>query len=135
MISADNAFTNVHFLGNFPMEETSDIVNLCDLSIVSFADIPILYTNSPNKLFDSLSAGKPIIVNSAGWTKELVERYKCGFYVDPSNPQDLVDKIKMLQKDLTIVSEMGNRARWLAENKFDKDLLCKEFVRIVNQEI
>src|SRR5690606_26341692 len=52
---ADNGLENVHFLGRFPMSETSEIVNFCDASIVSFKDIPILYTNSPNKLFDSLS--------------------------------------------------------------------------------
>ena len=43
--------------------------------------LDFLATNSPNKLFDSLSAGKPIIVNSPGWTKDLVERYECGVFV------------------------------------------------------
>src|SRR5690554_6730811 len=42
--------TNVVFLGRYPMKDTSEIVNICDVSIVSFKDIPILYTNSPNKL-------------------------------------------------------------------------------------
>src|SRR5690606_31256826 len=80
---------NVKFLGAFAMKETSEIVNLCDVSVVSFLDIPILYTNSPNKLFDSLSAGKPVIVNSRGWTKDLVEKEQCGFFVDPQRPQEL----------------------------------------------
>ena len=57
---------NVQFLGRFGVEEASELVNLCDASLVTFANIPILYTNSPNKLFDSLSAGKLIIVNSKG---------------------------------------------------------------------
>ena len=59
---------SVHFLGNHPLKSVSEIVNFCDVSIVSFKDLPILYTNSPNKLFDSISAGKPIILNSNGWT-------------------------------------------------------------------
>ena len=46
---------NVHFLGEYAMGKTSEIVNLCDVSIVSFLNLPILKTNSPNKLFDSLS--------------------------------------------------------------------------------
>lgn len=60
---------NVQFLGNHKMKVVSEIVNCCDISITSFKNLPILNTNSPNKLFDSLSAGKPIVVNSAGWTK------------------------------------------------------------------
>ncbi|WP_010249573.1 glycosyltransferase family 4 protein [Myroides injenensis] len=123
--------TNVKFLGKFPMNKTSEIVNFSDVSIVSFLDLPILYTNSPNKLFDSLSAGKPIIVNSAGWTKDLVEEYRCGFYVNPNVPQELVDRILELQANPDSVREMGEKSRWLAENKFDKSILTKQIVQII----
>ena len=56
------------------MKETSEVVNVCDISVVPISKYSILSTNSPNKLFDSLAAGKPIIVNSNGWTKKMVER-------------------------------------------------------------
>lgn len=121
----------VHFLGRFPMKETSEIVNLCDVSMVSFKDLPILYTNSPNKLFDSLSAGKPIIVNSAGWTKDMVEKHNCGFYVNPNVAQELVDKILLLKKNPEILKEMGRKSRTLAETVYDKSILCKQFVETV----
>lgn len=86
------------------MDVVAEIVNCCDISMTSFLDLPILYTNSPNKLFDSLSAGKPIIVNSAGWTKELVEKENCGCYVDPNSPQSFVDMIIKIKdnKDLLL---------------------------------
>ena len=126
-----NRLENVKFLGSFPMKETSEIVNLSDISIVSFKDLPILYTNSPNKLFDSLSAGKPIIVNSAGWTKDMVEKYNCGYYVDPNQPQDLVDKVKYLQNHHNIIKVMGLNSRKLAEEKYDKSILSKQFAEVV----
>ncbi|QEE49461.1 glycosyltransferase family 4 protein [Flavobacterium alkalisoli] len=124
---------NVKLLGRYPMRETSEIVNFCDVSLVSFLNLPILSTNSPNKLFDSLSAGKPIIVNSAGWTKDLVEDYVCGFYVNFDAPSDLVEKIKFLQKNTHIQLSMGEQSRSLALNKFDKTILCKEFGDIVEK--
>ena len=124
--------TNVKFLGRFPMKDTSEIVNLSDVSMVSFKDLPILYTNSPNKLFDSLSAGKPIIVNSAGWTKDMVEKNDCGFYVNPNRPEDLVEKIKFLQQNPNVVNEMGHKARRLAETTYDKSILSKQFVSVIN---
>lgn len=122
---------NVKFLGRFPMKEVSEIVNFCDVSVVSFLDLPILYTNSPNKLFDSLSAGKPIIVNSAGWTKEMVEEHNCGYYVNPNKPQELVDKVLFLKQHPEIVKEMGQKSRYLAETVYDKSILCKQFVEMV----
>lgn len=125
--------TNVRFLGRFPMQEMSEVVNFSDVSMVSFKDLPILYTNSPNKLFDSLSAGKPIIVNSAGWTKEMVEKHKCGYYVNPNKPQELVDKIKYLQSSPDKVKKMGRNSRELAETTYDKSHLCKQFAEVVSR--
>jgi glycosyltransferase involved in cell wall biosynthesis len=123
---------NVRFYGKVPMNAISKIVNFCDVSIVSFLDIPILYTNSPNKFFDSLSAAKPIIVNSAGWTKEIVEKNRCGYYVNPHKPEELVNKIKYLQAHPEVVKEMGQNSRKLAITKYDKSILCKQFADIVN---
>ena len=122
---------NVHFFGSFPMNKTSEVVNLCDVSIVSFKNLPILYTNSPNKLFDSLSAGKPIIVNSAGWTKDMVEENNCGYFVNPDNAKDLKYRIKFLQKNSQVTKEMGMNSRKLAVEKYDKGILCNEFVSII----
>lgn len=125
--------TNVKFLGKFPMKEVSEIVNFCDVSIVSFLDLPILYTNSPNKLFDSLSAGKPIIVNSAGWTKDMVEQHNCGYYVNPIHPEELVEKLLFLKKHPEVVEQMGNNSRALAETVYDKTILCQEFVKTIEK--
>ncbi|MDQ0595107.1 glycosyltransferase involved in cell wall biosynthesis [Chryseobacterium ginsenosidimutans] len=130
-----NNLKNVKFLGKFPMKDVSEIVNFSDVSIISFLDLPILYTNSPNKLFDSLSAGKPIIVNSAGWTKDIAEQYNCGFYVNPNQPQELVEKVLHLKSNPRLVEEMGNNSRKLAETVYDKSILCKKFVEVVEQNV
>ncbi|MCD8400506.1 glycosyltransferase family 4 protein [Tenacibaculum finnmarkense] len=126
-----NNLKNVKFLGRFAMSETAEIVNFCHVSIVSFLDLPILYTNSPNKLFDSLSAGKPILVNSAGWTKDLVEKYNCGFYANPKHPQELADKIIFLKNNIKEREIMSQNSRNLAETKYDKSILCAQFADIV----
>jgi len=124
---------NVHFLGAFSLDKTSEIVNLCDVSIISFLDLPILSTNSPNKLFDSLSAGKPIIVNSAGWTKDLVEKHSCGFYVNPKYPVELVNKVLQLKERSNTMKIMSENGRLLAETVYDKSILCNEFLKVINK--
>lgn len=128
----DLSIENTHFLGSFASEELAAVVNLCDVSLVTFSNIPILATNSPNKLFDSLSAGKPIIVNSPGWTKKLVEDYKCGVFANPESAEDLADKILYLQANPEKCKEMGKNSRQLAEKKYDKSILCKQFVSVVD---
>jgi glycosyltransferase involved in cell wall biosynthesis len=123
---------NVRLFDRVPMRELSAVVNLCDVSLVTFSNIPILWTNSPNKLFDSLSAGKAIIVNSPGWTKELVQTNDCGLYVDPENAKDLADKILYLKENPAECERMARNARRLAETVYDKSILCDQFLEVVN---
>jgi len=125
-------FKNTHFLGGFPMKELSEIVNLCDVSLVTYSNFPIFATHSPNKLFDSLSAGKPIIVNSPGWTKDMLEEHDCGLFVNPENPIDLIDKILFLKANPDRCSLMGENSRKLAEIQYDKSILCPKFVDIID---
>lgn len=125
--------SNVYFLGKFSMNETSEIVNACDVSLVTFANLPILTTNSPNKLFDSLSAGKPIVVNSNGWTKDMVEKYNCGYYVDGTKPEELAKLLSNVKNKKEELIKLGKNARNLAESKYDKSILCKQFAEVVDR--
>ena len=122
---------NVQFLGNHEMSVVSEVVNCCDACFTCFLDLPILYTNSPNKLFDSLSAGKPVIVNSSGWTKDLVENENCGFYVDPSNPQSFIDEILKIKNNKVLLEQWGANARKLSEEVFNKSILSSKFAEVI----
>lgn len=127
----DHNLNNVHFFSRVPMKETSEILNEADISFVSFLDLPILYTNSPNKLFDSLAGGKPIIVNSNGWTRKMVEDYKCGYYTNPNIPEEGRELILKMKSDPAELSRMGGNARSTAENVFDQSILTEKFLNVV----
>ena len=131
MIS-DYGLKNIQYLGNHKMNVVSDIVNCCSACIVSFRNIPILATNSPNKMFDSLSAGKPIIVNSAGWTKDLVEKENCGCFVDPEKPQDLVDALEDIANSPEKCKTWGENSRRLSIEKFDKSILSAKVADVLD---
>ena len=126
--------TNVQFIGHQNKEGVRRILNVTDATYVSFANIPVLATNSPNKMFDSLAAGKLTIVNSNGWTKDLVEQYKCGFYADPENPQEFIEKLKpfLTQKDL--LESYKNNSRKIAEQLYSKRLQVEKLAKVLNNE-
>ncbi len=124
---------NVQFLGNLPMETLAEVVNCSDISITSFINLPILKTNSPNKLFDSLSAGKPIIVNSAGWTKDLVEKENCGFFVDPEKPSELAERLLKVKDDKGLLDIWGKNSRRLSLEVFDKDILSAQVADVLEK--
>lgn len=134
-LSKEYGLTNVQFLGRHKMAVLSEVVNCCDASITSFKNLPILRTNSPNKLFDSLSAGKPIIVNSAGWTKDLVEKENCGFYVDPENPKELAEKLIEIKDNKELLAEWGQNSRRLSLEVFDKNILSAKVADIMERVV
>ena len=68
-----------------------------DACLTIFKDVPVLATNSPNKLFDTFAAGRPAIVNQPGWMRELVERNEAGLFVRARRPGDLAQKVAWLR--------------------------------------
>lgn len=97
-----------------------------DLLMTIYKDLPVLYTCSPNKFFDSLAAGKPVLINTPGWLKELVELNKVGLAVKPGNAEDIAEKVKFLSKRPDLCREYGKNARKLAERQFSRDILAKK---------
>ncbi len=96
-----------------------------------FKDVPVLATNSPNKLFDTFAAGRPAIVNMDGWMRELVEQNDAGFYVPAGDATELAAKIAWLRDNPDRAEEMGRNARALAEREFGRDELAGRVLSVL----
>ncbi len=126
--------TNIEFIGHQNKEGVRRILNVTDATYVSFADLPVLATNSPNKFFDSLASGKLTIVNTPGWTKDMVEQYKCGFYAEPHKPKDFVNQLKPYLENRELLETSKNNARTIAESLYSKKLQIDKLVKVLNNE-
>lgn len=126
--------SNVEFIGHQNKEGVRRILNVTDATYVSFANIPVLSTNSPNKMFDSLASGKLTIVNSNGWTKDLVEQYKCGFYANPEDPKDFIEKLTPFLTEKDLLETYKNNARQIAENLYSRKLQVEKLTKVLNNE-
>jgi glycosyltransferase involved in cell wall biosynthesis len=130
-LAEKHQLNNVLFTGKHNTFVISELVNCCDASLVSVKNLPIMKHNSANKLFDSFSAGKPLIINYEGWTKKLLEETVSGFYVDPENPGDLVDKLIKVKNDEERLNKMGENARRLSLEVFNKEILSEKLVTLL----
>lgn len=104
-----------------------------DACLTIFKDVPVLATNSPNKLFDTFAAGRAAIVNTTGWQRELVERHEAGLFARPGDPAHLADQVRTLSEDPRMAAAYGRNARRLAEREFDRRLLA-ERLRVVLEQ-
>ncbi|MCL2504135.1 MAG: glycosyltransferase family 4 protein [Coriobacteriia bacterium] len=122
---------NVVFLGSMPKAEIPRFTRTADVLMVLFANKPILATNSPNKFFDGLATGCPVIVNSDGWTRELVEEHACGIYFPAEDGAALADAIISLADNEAECKRKGQNARNLAEERFSRDILAEQVLGVL----
>jgi len=119
-IAKNNGLKNVIFLGKINKYEVLELYRRSLACLVLFKKLPILTTNSPNKFFDAISTGKPIITNMNGWIGNLIEKYNIGFSIDPSDENSLKNAIlKMINMEKMQIRKMETNARNLAIEKFN----------------
>jgi len=123
---------NIEILDSVPKSELPFWVTAADVSMVIFANHPILEHNSANKFFDSLSAGKPILLNYSGWQRQVLEESKAGFGCELCNLDEFVKKVLYLNSHRDAIATMGAKARELAERKFNIDKLAADVLAVIS---
>jgi len=108
------ALQNCLLLDAIPKNQVQAAIALFNISVITWDNKPSLYRFgiSPNKVFDYMYAGKPIIqAVEAG--NDLIQDASCGLTVTPCNPLELADAIikiyNMPEKERNILGENGRR--------------------------
>jgi glycosyltransferase involved in cell wall biosynthesis len=114
-------------------EEVAELAAESSACLTLFKDVPVLATNSPNKLFDTFAAGRPAIVNMDGWMRQLVEENEAGLYVRAGDARELADRIAWLREHPGEAERMGRNARALAEREFGRDELAARALRVLEE--
>jgi len=127
-------FNNVTMLPFGNSFEVKKELEKQDAVYISFKNLEILNTGSPNKFFDGLAAGKLIILNFGGWVRNLVDEYKCGFYHDPEKPENFLRKLEVFSKNPKMLYEYQQNSRSLAEKYYSKDLQVQKLAKILSNE-
>lgn len=122
------AIDNCLFFDPIPKLQLSKIVASATVGLMVLKNVPAFYYGtSPNKFFDYIASGLPIINNYPGWLAGMIEENKCGVVVEPDNPQAFADAlINMI--DSAPLEEYSKNARKLAETSFDRNKLGDQFV-------
>ncbi|RZL12928.1 MAG: glycosyltransferase, partial [Hymenobacter sp.] len=104
---------------------------LADVTIVSFLDMPVLDTNSPAKLYDSLAVGTPVVVTNKGWTKALVEQHGCGWFAPAGDAAALATQLRAVLTNPVAAAEAGQRGKAVARREFDRRRLAEQMRAIL----
>lgn len=117
-----------------PVNKTklADLMAGADLGLQVLANIPAFYYGtSPNKFFDYIAAGLPVLNNYPGWLAELITSQHCGFAVLPEHPQAFADALEYAADHRDELKVMGQNAQQVAQQQFDRQMLSQKFVEWV----
>lgn len=124
---------SVRFVGPVPKSEVPGVVAAADACLVLFRNLPILQTTSPNKFFDSIAAGRPVITNVPGWLQQLVTTHRAGVFVEPEDAAGLADYVLLLRNRPALRRELGANGRRLAETQFSRGKLANNVLQIIER--
>jgi len=88
-------------------------------------------TTYPNKVFDYMASGKPVILAIDGVIRQVIEDAGGGIPVPPGDPVALSKAILFLADNPDLSHNMGCQARIYVETHFDRVILATKLLDIM----
>lgn len=112
---------NVIFHDPVNKDKLSGLMSSADIGLQVLANVPAFYYGtSPNKFFDYIASGLPVLNNYPGWLAGMIKDERCGFSIEPENSVAFADALESALFDKAQLIDMGINSRTLAEKKFDR---------------
>lgn len=121
-------WANVDFLGLLSRDSVKDLLSKSAVAIVTFLPAPNHIESQPNKMFEYMSAGLPLVASSFPLWREIVEGNNCGICVDPTSPEEISKAILYLNQNKQLAREMGENGRRAVLEKYNWSAEAKKLL-------
>jgi glycosyltransferase involved in cell wall biosynthesis len=116
---------NLFFFPAVPKEEMDQALAAADACIAILKPLDVYKTTYPNKVFDYMAAGRPVILAIDGVIRQVIEEARAGVFVPPGEPVELADAIRKLAADRAMGRAMGRSGRAYVARHFDRGALAR----------
>lgn len=120
----------VKFLGRLPLHDLYEVTRQADLGISLEEDLGLNYRFAlPNKLFDYIQAGVPVLVSNLPEMRRVVEHYQVGAIAETHQRKELAEVIK------AALFDQEKRHIWMKNMPLAATELCWENEERIVREI
>ncbi len=124
----------VYFFGKIEQSELLNYTSGADIGLAIIENISLSYFYAlPNKLFEYIYCGVPVIVSNLPQMKFIVEKYNVGICVDPENIDEVVTNLKHILSDLNLRNELKQNCIYAARELNWNEEIKKIFHLIENE--
>lgn len=128
-----HSMTNVVFHGAYLRSRQSEVINSCDLALVTLTE-GMFGLGVPSKTYNIMAAGKAVLFIGEPDSEIglLVKEKQIGYVFEPSNRSGIVKFLsELMPEKRNEFAEMGRRARQVAESEYAKDIILNKFVEAI----
>ena len=123
-----NHLSNCIFLDAVSKSHLTILLKRANLGLMILANIPAFYYGtSPNKFFDYLASGLPVLINYPGWLADQIETNNCGICITPDDPVAFANGLVFAANNPDMLRKQALNSKKLAKN-FDRQQLAQKFV-------
>jgi putative colanic acid biosynthesis glycosyltransferase WcaI len=124
--------SNVAFVDPVPKRDVPAWLARADACLLPYQDRALFAGALPNKAFDYLGAGRPIVASAPeGELTRLVREAACGLTAPPEDGAALADAVRRLAADRGAAERMGAAGAVHARERYDRRALAARFVAVV----
>ena len=122
---------NIRFLPPIPKLEMPQALAAANACIAILKPIPLYATVYPNKVFDYMAAGKPVLLAIEGVIRQVVVNVNAGIPIPPGSPTELAEAVEKLANHPELGINMGINGRKYIEENFDRAVLARQLEQIM----
>ena len=126
---------NVLFVDSVPKDVIVDYITASDVCTAVLKKCDTFKTVYPNKVFDYMSAARPVIIGIDGVARKLIEDAKAGLYVEPENAEAFVEAVLKLIVNRELCEIYGNNGLDFVRKNFDRSLLADKYMGILTGKV
>lgn len=124
---------NVCFLPPVPKDQVCEVLAAADACVAILKPLELYKTTYPNKVFDYMAAGRPVILAIDGVIRGVVEASGCGIFVPPGDPAALAQAARQLAMDPVQSRKMGLAGRRYVERNFNRRILAEKLALLLEE--
>ena len=129
-----DGWQKVNQLGFLDREAVAEVLKKSFAGIVTFHAVPNHINAQPNKMFEYMSAGLPVIGSRFALWQEIIEGNNCGVCVEPSGPEEIASAINYLYENPQIAYQMGLNGQKAVFEKYNWQQEEKKLLRLYQQQ-
>jgi glycosyltransferase involved in cell wall biosynthesis len=131
--AAELNLNNLHMLSPLPKEQIAEALAAADACLAILQPIELFKTVYPNKVFDYMAAGRPVLLAVDGVIRRVVEGAGAGVFVPPGNPEALETAIRKMAANPIASKRMGAAGRNHLEQYFNRPILALKMQAVLEE--